>query len=579
MASFFFGSSNVDRETERTIKELLYERTGQKASVYRDKDVLILSSRDNIDQGSVKVAFNGYLLDSEVEPEKYIAERYRRYGEEFVEHLEGQFRFVLYDVDKDRFYSSADKPGRKVIYYSDKNDIFTCSSHLSPMLCHPDIERKPSLRGISDFLQGWSASFGGGQRLVEDVRRIYPSHYVISNGEKTVEKQFWDTGHDKQNISDKEAVERMDELLTEAARKLTKQAEGDLNVFLSGGFDSTFLLSLLREVTDRGINTYTWGWEDGHFQSGRSMAEKYSTNHTEIRNDYSLPSDEEIYFYEEPQNAFARYPFRELYQDHGIRSYWTGLNSQATFPVCLKNIRRLDKVRAVSPLLRRLRSNRIKQAISKADYKVAKGIEVLESEQRSTSAVIDWGVRKDDARRIRSEKLRAQDRELDAALDQKWKIPDQSYQESYSYLQLRTRDTARYAYYSQDLEHYDIYGYRPLVEFSYSLPISQKKNRRMLQKIAENRVPDRIITKGASGWDFVSKQFRKMIENNEKEYRRTVDQFIERGFVNRTEAEKQLLPDKIHRRRGSVNQMMSVYLLERWMQIFIDGDEPWRDFN
>ncbi|MFB6147424.1 MAG: asparagine synthase-related protein, partial [Candidatus Nanohaloarchaea archaeon] len=135
----------------------------------------------------------------------------------------------------------------------------------------------------------------------------------------------------------------MDELLTEAAERHVEQVDGPLEVFLSGGFDSTFLVSLLREVSDRQINTYTWGWEDGHFQAARSMAERYGTSHTELQNEHRFPTDSEVWFYEEPQTAFVRYPFRELYREHGLDHYWTGLNSQATFPVCLGNIRKMDR--------------------------------------------------------------------------------------------------------------------------------------------------------------------------------------------------------------------------------------------
>jgi hypothetical protein len=577
VASFIFGSDRIERETRDDVKSLFYERTGEKPAVYENNEVFLLSSRDNIDQGSVKVAFNGYIVDSKTEPEQYIAEAYNKYGKDFVKHLDGQFRFILYDTEKERLQTSADKAGRKVVYYSDAFNGFVCSSHLAPLLRHSSIRAEPNPVGISDFLQGWSASFGGGHRLIKDVFRVYPSQNIIYTGEKTVKEQFWDVGQKKQNISDEKAVKKMDQLLTEGAEKLVEQVEGSLNVFLSGGFDSTFLVALLREVTDRDINTYTWGWEDEHFQSGREMSEMYGTQHTDIRNDYSFPSDEEVYFYEEPQNAFVRYPFREMYKEHDIRSFWTGLNSQATFPVCLKNIRKLDYARFSAPMLRRIPTRRLKQGVSKLDYRLGKAIEVLESEHQSTSAVIDWSVRKDETKRIRSKKLKKHDRDLDAALDQKWQIPDQSYQEGYNYLQLRTRDTARYAYYAQDLEHYDIYGYRPLVEFSYSLPISQKKNRRLLQKIAEGRVPNRIITKGASGWDFVSEQFRKTIESNEEDYRRTIDRFIDRGLVDRQAAEEYLLPSDFNKGRGRVNQMMAVYLLERWMKVFIDREEPWKD--
>lgn len=571
MASYIFGGENLSDHTKEKISEELKTRTNTKPSIYDNNGVFLVSSGNDIEQDDLIIAFNGYILNNDSTPESFIAEKFREHGEDFIKKINGQFRLIIYDTKEEKFYVSADKTGRKVIYYTQTGDNFHFSSHLKPLISHPDIKPEINPIGISDILQGWSASFGGGERLIKGINRLEPSHIISYDGEKLDKNKFWDVYESKQKISDQEAVERMDKLLTEGAEKLVEQADGELNVFLSGGFDSTFLLALLREVTDRDINTYTWGWKEKHFKSGREMAEKYDTNHHEIQNEYEFPSDEEIEFYEEPQNAFVRYPFYELYKDHGLRSYWTGLNSQATYPVCLKNIRKLDKISFTSKFLNKIKTEKLKHFVSsKVSYKAAKGIEVLESENKSTAAVIDWSISNSDAEKLLSDNLKRETRDLETDLDKKWGLDKKSYQENYNYLQLRNRDTARYAYYSQDMEHFDVYGYTPLVEFAYSLPMSQKKNRRLLQEIAKDRVPDKIINKGASGWDFVSEQFQKTIEENEDEYRRQINDFIERGYVNEDFARKLLLPENFDKGTGRINQMISVYLLERWIKIFID---------
>ena len=572
MASYFFGSDEIRQEAKEEVIEVFEDRTDKKPEVYDDK-VFILSSRENIYQGRFKIAFNGYIIGNTGEPEKYVAEMYERYGNDFVKHLNGQFRGLIFDSRKGKFYLFSDKVGSKVVYHAYRRGKFISSTHLTPMLKHSDIEPQLDLLGVSDFIQGWSASFGGGERLVKGVERLYPGHYFTYNGKRTNQKLFWENYGEKQDISDQQAVKKMDELLKEGAEKLVEQSKGNLDVFLSGGFDSTFLIALLREVSDKPINTYTWGWEDGHFGSGREMSEVYNTNHTEIRNSYDFPTDEEIRFYEEPQNAFVRYPFRELYKEYDVRSFWTGLNSQATFPVCLKNIRKLDRIDFTSHFFRNIPTRRVKHFAQKYDYRLRKALEILESDYKSTSAVIDWSICQEDAQGIMSEKLKREGRRLDKFVDQKWGLENKSYQENYNYLQLRLRDTARYAYYAQDFEHYDIYGYQPLLEFSYSLPMSQKKNRRLLQKLAEGRVPDKVITKGASGWEFVSRQFLEIIRRNPSEYRENIERFIQRGLVKRDKTEELLLPDKFeYNGKGIANQMMAVYLLERWIQLFVEED-------
>lgn len=578
MSGFLFGAKKVDVSVQDDIEEVFRNRTGARPHIYETGQVFLLSSRENIDQGSVKVAFNGYLLDVDRGPEEHIAAAYRRHGPDFAKHIDGAFRVLIYDTDNNKFHASTDRAGRKVIYYSVDSNNFLCSSHLTPLLRHPDIEPELNPVGVSDYLKSWSVSFAGGERLVKNVSRLYPSHCLAYKNGEAKQRWFWDVGRDKRQVSDAEAVKRMDELLTEGAEKLVEQASDPFNVFLSGGFDSTFLVALLREITDKTIHTYTWGWQDQHFDDALEMSDLYGTQHNEIRQEYMFPTDEELWFYEEPHNAFVRYPFHQLYQEYGLQSYWTGLNSQATFPVCLKNLRRLDRIRFSEPFFKSMPTHRTKQFLgSKLSYKASKAVEILESEHRSTAAVIDWGISQEDVRKLLSTELREKGRNLEAFIDDKWQLSWDSYQENYSYLQLRMRDTARYAYYAQDFDHYDVYGYLPLLEYSYSLPMSQKKNRRLLQKIAKGRVPDRIITKGASGWDFVSRQFRRKIIENEDEYRSKINSFIDRGMLERNISERILLPDDFNGLgRGRVNQMIAVYLLERWISLFIEQEEPWR---
>lgn len=579
MSSYLFGGENLDEDVKDDIIEIFRERTGEKPSTYDSEDVFFVSPHRNIDQGRVKIAFNGYLTDCDKTPEEYIASKFEEHGKDVFKQLNGQFRAIIWDKKKETFHVASGKAGRKVVYYT-KTEDFAVSSHITPLLRHPEIEPEISPVGLSYFLQSWSASFAGGERLIKHIYRLFPSHQLMYSNGNMSETKYWEVYNNKKNVSDSEAVDKLDELLTEGAEKLVDQTEGPLNVLLSGGFDSTFLIALLREVTDKEINTYTWGWKDEHLEKGREMAELYGTNHTEIKNEYNFPTDEELMFYEEPQNLFVRYPYPDLYHKHGVRSFWTGLNSQATFPVCLEDVRKLDQLSKFEPLLKRTPTKKLKQqTASQIDYKAAKAIEVLESENHSTAAVIDWNLLPEDSNKLLSKELQSKSMHLEDFLDEKWDLSNKSYQENYNYLQLRSRDTARYAYYAQNFEHYDVYGYIPLIEYSYSLPMSQKKNRRLLQKIASGRVPDRIINEGASGWSFVNDQLRKTLKNNEKDYRQKVDHFIERGYVNKEYARKILLPDEIKPRgggRGIISQMIAVYLLERWIQIFVDREEPWK---
>lgn len=564
-----FIATKGDSRSIDPMKASLEEHLGKKLEVVAEDDFTVVSNSEDMRQDGLLIGFNGYLEEKGGVPEQEIAEAYREHKDDFPKYLNGSFRTVVYDIERQSLIVTADKIGRKVIYYSDR-DNFICTSHLKPLLAHPQIDRQLDKEGVSEFLQSWSVSFSGGSRLIESVKRLQPSTRIVYTQGETHKKRFWDVYDSKRNVSDSEAVKQMDHLLREATENLVERVDGEINVFLSGGFDSVFLTKLISDATEREINTYTWGWKDKHFTDAEKMSERLGTNQHSLRLDFGLPTKEDLRYYEEPHNAFVRYPFRELYQNHGLRSYWTGLNSQATFPVCLKNVRKLDKVRKLKPVVEIARKARFQKMASKANYRLGKGLEVLGDQHHSAGIVNDWGLRNDQARNIMSPELRNSTRDVRKKLDERWNLEKKSHQENYSYMQLRARDTARYAYYAQNMEHIDVYGYTPLLEYSYSLPMNQKKNRRLLQKIAKGRVPDEIITKGASGWEFVSEQFKRKITRNREEYEKTIESFLERGFLEIKQGRKLLLRRNYSLTKGPINYMISVYLLEKWIQEFIE---------
>ncbi|MFB6147755.1 MAG: hypothetical protein ABEJ66_02615, partial [Candidatus Nanohaloarchaea archaeon] len=149
MASYLFGGRAIEEEAVEDIADVFEHRTGEKPEVHSEGGVTVISSRPGIEQGELQVAFNGYLLGRQEEPEKVVARLYREKGPELVEELEGQFRYLVYDSDRDRFTASADVAGRKVVYYTGTGSGLVCSSHLAPILRPGGVEAEASREGIS----------------------------------------------------------------------------------------------------------------------------------------------------------------------------------------------------------------------------------------------------------------------------------------------------------------------------------------------------------------------------------------------------------------------------------------------
>ncbi|MFB6076689.1 MAG: hypothetical protein ABEK12_00995, partial [Candidatus Nanohaloarchaea archaeon] len=209
-------------------------------------------------------------------------------------------------------------------------------------------------------------------------------------------------------------------------------------------------------------------------------------------------------------------------------------------------------------------------------YETSKGVQVLRRPYPASAIVQERALRQDDASRILAPDLHADDRPVAADIGERWNLERRPYPENYNFLQMRVKDTARYAHYSQNLQHYDLFGYTPLIEYSMRLPVAQRQNRRILRRIADGMVPDRIITKGASGYGFLVAQFRRAMAADRDRYGQLIDRFLDRGYLDGDAARRVLLPDSIaDASKGPASQMAATMLLEQWMETFIDRDEPW----
>ncbi|MFB6295097.1 MAG: asparagine synthase-related protein, partial [Candidatus Nanohaloarchaea archaeon] len=340
-------------ELDRMV-DALEDRAGHALNVYRDGDIGLVSSRDGIDQGRVKVAFNGYLLGEEERPEEYIARRYEEDGIGFVEQLNGSFRFALYDGEEDRLYLVTDKVGNKLFYYTEDTDDLKFSSYLVGLLSQPDVDMDVDDRGRDDFLASFQVFHSGGRTLVDGVQKTRPSQIIdVDRGMAT--ETYWDVyNRDTREVSDAAAADDLEQLMRQAVSEMAETLSGTPNILFSGGLDSTFLASIILDEVDE-LNTYTFGWADEHLVPGRKMAEKLGTNHTEFNRPLDLPDTGDVWRHEEPFFPHLFIQAQKMIQEENMDEIFSGVRSVFPFPVGNQNLRKLERRRYLQPVAAVLR--------------------------------------------------------------------------------------------------------------------------------------------------------------------------------------------------------------------------------
>ena len=106
---------------------------------------------------------------------------YKEYGNDFVNKLNGQFAFAIFDDTKKQLLLVRDHVGICPLFYTVAGDTLVFGSEVKAVLKHPDVTRKVNLRGLDQIL-----SFPGmvsPTTMFEGIHALRPGHQlVVKNG-------------------------------------------------------------------------------------------------------------------------------------------------------------------------------------------------------------------------------------------------------------------------------------------------------------------------------------------------------------------------------------------------------------
>jgi len=208
-----------------------------------------------------------------------------------LQRLNGMFAFAVWDRKKRTLYLARDRVGIKPLYWARFGGLFMFGSELKALRAHdgwaPEIDRE-SLRAY--MRRGHVPS---PYSIYRGVRKLQAGELLVHDGKGEPEiSSYWDPAQivaaaqaNRLNIGERDAIDGLDVLLRDATRR-QMTADVPLGAFLSGGIDSSLVVSLMQEESSRPVNTFTIGFGEKSFDEAahaRSVARHLGTDHTELR--------------------------------------------------------------------------------------------------------------------------------------------------------------------------------------------------------------------------------------------------------------------------------------------------------
>lgn len=234
---------------------------------------------------------------------------YKEWGSKCLEKLIGMFAFCILDKTKNKIFLVRDRAGVKPLYYYAYEDEFMFSSELKSFHKHPKFNKKQNSMVLPYYFQ-----FGyipAPLTIFQNCYKLEPGHYLefnILNGDLNIIK-YWDVNdfyaQDEIKSDESEILEDIESILDDSVA-LRMISDVPIGVFLSGGYDSSLVASILAKKLGKKINTFTVGFEDTEHDEAKhakKIADFLGTNHTEyyMKSNDILNLVEKIpFYYDEP---------------------------------------------------------------------------------------------------------------------------------------------------------------------------------------------------------------------------------------------------------------------------------------
>ena len=243
---------------------------------------------------------HGYTFFSTSDTE-VVLKAYHAWGESFVERLQGMFAFVLHDRSAGRTVMARDRFGIKPLYLTESADRVRFASSLPAVVAGRGVDTSIDPVALHHYLSFHSV-VPAPRTILDGVHKLPAATIrVIEADGRRSDREYWSPTFTRDPAGTSLSERDWEDAVLASLRSAVDWrmvADVPVGVLLSGGLDSSLIVGLLAEAGQRGINTFSIGFESVGGQQGDEftysdvIAREFGTTHHRIRieSDRMLPA-------------------------------------------------------------------------------------------------------------------------------------------------------------------------------------------------------------------------------------------------------------------------------------------------
>ncbi|MGA1874005.1 MAG: asparagine synthase (glutamine-hydrolyzing) [bacterium] len=227
--------------------------------------------------------------DSEV-----LVHLYEDEGVHCLDRLNGMFAFAIWDTLTQKLFLARDRIGIKPLHFASMNQTFIFASEIKAILQYPGFYRAINPKAVNLYLT--YEYIPSPETIFQSIQKLPPGHFLVVNNQGEVHhQQYWNFEYrSKINLSGEDEYQEM--LLEKLTRSVQRRLISDvpLGSFLSGGIDSSMIVSLMKKLDQGRVDSFHIGFREKSFDESifaHTVADHVKINHRHHQFDTSTLLD------------------------------------------------------------------------------------------------------------------------------------------------------------------------------------------------------------------------------------------------------------------------------------------------
>ena len=288
---------------------------------------------------------------------------YEAWGLDCLEKLRGMFSFAIWDAPNNRLVLARDRLGIKPLYYYSKKNIFIFSSELRAILAAKIDQPTINPSGIFQYLS--YGRLGSPETILDSILELPPGHFLIVDKNGIKVQKYWDPFKKSISLnSGTPIVEQIGHCLEEAVR-LHLVSDVSLGAFLSGGIDSSAVVSMMTSSVSNPIQTLSVTFKEKEYDESKFstlIANALGTQHHDLllsENDLLENLPPALEAMDQPTvDGINTYMISQVARNKGLKVALSGLGGDELFAgydsfLLVPNLNRIKIIMSALPLLLR----------------------------------------------------------------------------------------------------------------------------------------------------------------------------------------------------------------------------------